>query len=277
MCHVYDAGVVPYAEAWRWQQALLARRVAAAPPAGADAAAPPPPPVRNVVIALQHPHVYTLGRAATVKHLLWDGADAGDVGSAAGAGAAHGAGAPAAAAPPPAAAGPGGADVLRVDRGGKVTYHGPGQLVVYPVLDLRRFRQDLHWYVTGIEEAVIRTAAHFGVAAGREAGAPGVWARGRKVAAVGMACSKWYTTHGFALNVDADLAFFRRIVPCGLDGREATTLAAEAGAALTVADVQPVALAAFADVFDCDMVAATGCPADADSGGGTGGGGGRPP
>ncbi len=235
---------------------------------------------RNVVLVLQHPHVFTLGRGASVEHLHFPvDAVGGGVQSGAVGGGSRGwvtPAAPAAGAPPPA---PVAVDVHRVERGGKVTYHGPGQLVVYPLLNLRHFTRDLHWYVHAIERVLIETAAAYGVAADRAAGRPGVWVRGgtRKVAAVGMSCSKWYTMHGFALNVAPDLSFFDAIVPCGIEGAGVASLRGEVAAAggdagaVTVDAVKPVLLRAFQDVFDCDVVAADGDPVEGDVGGAAGG------
>lgn len=216
-CDAYDLGVVPYSVAWGWQQALLANRIGGAP--GADA-------LRDVVFFLEHTHVYTLGRAATRAHLLFD-----------------------------PASGAVDAEVHTVERGGKVTYHGPGQLVVYPLLSLGRYVKDLHWFVRSIEEALIGTLGHFGLPAGRAAGYPGVWVepgtRGeRKIAQVGMNCSKWVTTHGLALNVSPDMRYFGHIVPCGIDDRPVTSMAAELGRSVTVAEVKPVLAAQLARLFN---------------------------
>jgi lipoyl(octanoyl) transferase len=206
-CDAYDLGLVPYSVAWGWQQALLANRIGGAP--GAEL-------LRDVVFFLEHPHVYTLGRAATRAHLLFD-----------------------------PAAGAVDAEVHTVERGGKVTYHGPGQLVVYPLLALGRYVKDLHWYVRTIEEALIATLADFGVPAGRAAGYPGVWVEPgapteRKIAQVGMNCSKWVTTHGLALNVAPDMRYFSHIVPCGIDDRPVTSMAGELGRHVAVGEVKPV-------------------------------------
>lgn len=118
-----------------------------------------------------------------------------------------------------------GADVVEIERGGDVTWHGPGQLVGYPILHLSRHREDLHWYLRQLEQALIDAVASVGVPAGREAGKTGIWSGGAKLASIGIHVKQWVTLHGFALNVDPDLAWFDRIVPCGLDGVTMTSVA----------------------------------------------------
>ncbi len=143
-----------------------------------------------------------------------------------------------------------GIDVLDVPRGGDVTYHGPGQLVGYPIIDLKPDRCDVHRYVRDLEEVLIRTAASFGVVAGRVAGLTGVWVGNDKLAAIGVRLSRWVTSHGFALNVAADLDQFRLIVPCGLAGRGVTSLERLTGAVPPRPELEAVVAAAFARVFD---------------------------
>ena len=143
-------------------------------------------------------------------------------------------------------------DVVEVDRGGKSTYHAPGQLVCYPILDLTRHGQDVKRYCRELEEALIRTMAAFDVTATRIEGLTGVWLESppRKIASIGIHIHKWVTTHGYALNVDLDPAPFTQwITACGLDGYAFTSLAREAGRPLSVAEVRPVAARSLADVF----------------------------
>ena len=149
----------------------------------------------DLLLLLEHEPVVTLGRIAESAHLL------------------H----------------PEGIDVVEVERGGDVTYHGPGQLVGYPILDLTRYRQDLHWYLRTLEEALIDGLGRLGLAAGRESGRTGVWTRGRKIASIGVHVKRWVTWHGFALNVTTDLAAFDRIVPCGIPGVVMTSVEREGG------------------------------------------------
>jgi lipoate-protein ligase B len=170
----------------------------------------------EALLLLQHPPVYTLGR----------GADPAFLGAAAG----------------------GSIPVVRTTRGGQVTYHGPGQLVGYPLLDLRRHRPDVRWYVTALEEVLIQTLDCFRLAGTRRQGTPGVWVGERKIGSVGIAVRRWCTWHGFALNVGGDLAPFRAITPCGLTGVEMTSLERDGGPA-EIARVADVVRACFLATF----------------------------
>ena len=151
----------------------------------------------DVLLLLEHPPVVTLGRTAREAHVLRSD----------------------------------GLDVVEVERGGDVTFHGPGQLVGYPIFDLRGppYRQDLHWYLRTLEDALIVALAELGIPAERNAGYTGVWTRGRKIASIGVHVKQWVTWHGFALNVTTDLAQFERIVPCGIPGVEMTSVERETG------------------------------------------------
>ena len=142
-----------------------------------------------------------------------------------------------------------GVDVHESGRGGDITYHGPGQIVGYPVIDLQPDRCDVHRYVRDIEEVLIRTAADYGITAGRVEGLTGVWVGRDKLAAIGVRIARWVTSHGFALNVTTDLEYFNLIVPCGLAGRGVTSLARELGRVVDVADVEDRIAAHFCDVF----------------------------
>ena len=142
-----------------------------------------------------------------------------------------------------------GIDVIDTGRGGDVTYHGPGQLVGYPILDLRPDRCDVRRYVRDLEEVMIRAAKTFGVAATRVDGLTGVWVGRAKLGAIGVRISRWITSHGFAFNVAPDLRRFELIVPCGIADRGVTSLAALLGRPVAVADAEPVITAAFAEVF----------------------------
>jgi lipoyl(octanoyl) transferase len=149
----------------------------------------------DLLLLLAHPPVITLGRGAQPRHLL------------------H----------------PEGVDVIEVERGGDVTYHGPGQLVGYPILDLSGYRRDLHWYLRTLERALIVALERLGVPAERHPQFTGVWTGGRKIASIGVHVKQWVTWHGFALNVTTDLAAFDRIVPCGITGVEMTSVERESG------------------------------------------------
>jgi lipoyl(octanoyl) transferase len=148
-----------------------------------------------------------------------------------------------------------GLPVVAVERGGRATYHGPGQLVGYPIVDLERRGRDVRRFVRDLEEVVARSVAPFGVRAGHVAGQPGVWVDGRrKIASIGIAVDHWVTFHGFALNVDLDLAPFERFRPCGFDGSVMTSIAREAGRPVALAEVRAPVVEAWSRVF--------GAPAD---------------
>jgi lipoyl(octanoyl) transferase len=146
-----------------------------------------------------------------------------------------------------------GADVFEVERGGDVTFHGPGQLVGYPILDLRRHRMDLHWYLREVEGALIDGLAMLGVRGERRQKLTGVWSGDRKIASIGIHVKQWITIHGFALNVTTDLGWFEHIVPCGIDQVRMTSVGAELGAGLPAAELWAVTrdgiIAAFAARF----------------------------
>ncbi len=147
-----------------------------------------------------------------------------------------------------------GIEVRRVERGGDVTYHGPGQLVGYPIMDLRQHRQDIGWYMHSLEEVLIRTLDAFGVAAGRLRGNIGVWAQGQeKIAALGVRIEDWITFHGFALNVGSDLAHFELIVPCGLVGKEVTSMEKILGHAVDMSAVCQQVSRHFSVVFGLEL------------------------
>ena len=233
---LYRLGRMPYREAWALQGRLQGALVEA------KRASPPRTPP-HAVLVVEHPPVFTLGKSA----------DRGNVRSSEAALAALG------------------AEVVPVDRGGDVTFHGPGQLVVYPVLDLDRLAtpegeplRDLHRYLRQLEEAVIQTCADWGVTGARVPGRTGVWvgpdARGpeRKVCALGVRCSRWVTMHGLALNVTTDLGWFDHIVPCGIADRGVTSLARE-----TDRDLGGVEAALLGHLADRLGLALTERPADA--------------
>ena len=172
------------------------------------------------LLLVEHPHVITMGRNGRRENML-----AGeDLLSRAG------------------------IEFHHTDRGGDVTYHGPGQIVGYPILDLREWKRDVVAYVRGIEQVIIDALAHFDIAAGREAGMTGVWVGGRKIAAIGVHISRWVTSHGFALNVSTDLSFFQYIVPCGL--AKPVTSMRELGCDARREEVVDALLESFSHVFD---------------------------
>ena len=146
-------------------------------------------------------------------------------------------------------------EVFEVERGGDVTFHGPGQLVGYPIIDLKRHRQDLHWYLRKIEESLINTLGDYGIPGERNTAYTGVWARGKKIASIGVHARDWVTWHGFALNVTTDLSYFELIVPCGIDGVVMTSIARELGLEeISMQDVRDRVTAKFAEAFDLTAV-----------------------
>ena len=203
-------GVVPYEEALALQQQLVEDRRQGRVP--------------DQLLLLQHPPVITLG--AKARHSR-DHLRATDETLAAE-----------------------GVALFEAGRGGDVTYHGPGQLVGYPILDLKPDRCDVHRYVRDLEETLIRVAASFGIAAGRVAGLTGVWVGNEKLAAIGVRISRWITSHGFAFNVSTNLDHFKLIVPCGIADRGVTSLGRLLGRDLPIDEVERVALSHFCRVFE---------------------------
>jgi lipoyl(octanoyl) transferase len=181
--------------------------------------------IPDTLLLLEHPHVYTLGRNARPENML---APAEWLASR-------------------------GAQVFHTDRGGDVTYHGPGQLVGYPILDLTQHRRDISWYMRSLEEVFIRTAHDFGIEAGRSPGAAGVWVGNDKLTAMGVHLSRWVTSHGIALNVNTDLRFFEWIVPCGLRGKGVTSLAKLLGRPVEMEDVTERVVEHFGTVFGLEV------------------------
>jgi lipoyl(octanoyl) transferase len=183
--------------------------------------------VPDHLLLLEHPHVITLGRNGHMENLLASD----EILSRAG------------------------ITFYPTDRGGDVTYHGPGQLVGYPILDLRDWQRDVGAYVRAVEQAIIDTLADYGIAAGRIPKLTGVWVEERKIAAIGVHLSRWVTSHGFALNVATDLTYFQYIVPCGLT-RPVTSMAA-LGVRASLDEVGRRLAAHFGRIFDCEMLSGT--------------------
>lgn len=219
---VCDLGRVPYEPAWQLQKQIQAELVAAK-------RADPPRLIPHVMLAVEHPPVYTLGKSGDQRHLLVS----------------------------EDALTRQGATFVHIDRGGDITFHGPGQLVGYPILDLDRICRDIHKYLRNLEEAGIRTCADYGVPAGRVAGKTGVWVdptgHARKICAMGIRCSRWVSMHGFAFNVQTDLKFFDNIVPCGISDGAVTSLNRELGRPLLVREVLNRWLSHFSEVFDVSI------------------------
>lgn len=204
-------GTVPYGEALELQNALAEERRHAR--------------IGDVLLLLEHPHVLTLGARGDGgrMHILATPARLAELGVA----------------------------VFETGRGGDVTYHGPGQLVGYPILDLQPDRCDVHKYVRDIEEVIIRTVGDYGIEAGRIAGLTGVWVGHEKIAAIGIRISRWITSHGFAFNVSTSLDYFRLIVPCGITDRGVTSLEQLLGRPVPFDEVEDRLSRHFCDVFGC--------------------------
>ena len=202
-------GLVPYADGLALQKALVEERRAGAIP--------------DTLLLLEHPHVLTLGvkLAAARSHIVV----------------------------PPEELAARRVEVVETGRGGDITYHGPGQLVVYPIFDLRPDRCDVHRYVRDLEEVMIRVCEGYGVIAGRLGGLSGTWVDDRKIGAIGVRISRWITSHGLAFNVSTDLSFFDLIVPCGIADKAVTSLERELGSAVDREELDRRVVRAFEAVF----------------------------
>jgi lipoyl(octanoyl) transferase len=184
--------------------------------------------IGDTLLLLEHPHIFTLGRGADERFITRTHP---------------------------------GVPVLRVSRGGQVTYHGPGQLVGYPILKLEGAARDVGKYLRALEQAMIAALGKCGIPAARRAGLTGVWAGPRKVASIGVGIRRWVTYHGFALNVTTDLSWFDAIVPCGIEGCEMTSVARLGGAAAGVAEFSAIQREAFREVFGYQAISIA-APAD---------------
>lgn len=223
-----DLGGKDYKETWEYQEELfqeivgikLAKRTAP------DLVTP------NYLLFVEHPHVYTLGKSGDLSNLLLSEKQLAAKG----------------------------ATFYKINRGGDITYHGPGQLVGYPILDLENFFTDIHKYLRFLEEVIILTLADFGIQGTRSEGETGVWLAvgtpfARKICAMGVRASRWVTMHGFALNVNADLGYFDHIIPCGIRGKAVTSMHVELGQAVDEALVKARIVGHFSALFEAEMVA----------------------
>jgi lipoyl(octanoyl) transferase len=228
-----DLGSMDYQEAWTYQEKLFADIVAQKIqnrnlPEDQQAITP------NYLLFVEHPHVYTLGKSGKPEHLLLD--EAGLVSHQ--------------------------ATYYKINRGGDITYHGPGQLVGYPILDLDHFFTDIHRYLRYLEEAIILTLAEYGVPAGRIEGLTGVWLdhdtlkNPRKICALGVKSSRWVTMHGFAFNVNVDLSYFGHIVPCGIDDKAVTSLHLELGRQVDIQEVKEKVKKHLSALFEMNLIEA---------------------
>ncbi len=187
----------------------------------------------NHLLFVEHPHVYTLGKSGDEQHLLVNSDFLKSIN----------------------------ATYYKINRGGDITYHGPQQMVAYPILDLDQFFTDIHKYLRYLEEAVIKTIAHFGIVGGRSAGETGVWidaedkTKARKICAMGIRASRWVTMHGIALNVNNDLSYFNNIIPCGIQDKAVTSMQAELGHEVDMGKVKILFRNYFAELFTCELKA----------------------
>lgn len=207
-----DWGLIDYQQAWDQQDLIFNKTVALKTANRTNNTSLETP---NYLIFCEHSHVYTLGKSGHPENLLLDNAGLKEKQ----------------------------ATYYKINRGGDITYHGPGQIVGYPILDLDNFFTDIHLYLRTLEEAVILTLKDYGIIAGRYPGYTGVWLdadndKARKICALGVRCSRWVTMHGFAFNVNADLDYFKNIVPCGIDDKDVTSMQRELGTELDMEEVK---------------------------------------
>lgn len=226
--HVIDLGLVDYKEAWAYQTELF-DAILAIKKANRDLPDLEQKVTPNYLLFCEHPPVITLGKSGHEENLLASTEKLETLG----------------------------ATYVHTNRGGDITFHGPGQLVVYPILDLENFFTDISRYMRNLEEAVIRTIAQYGIAGTRIEGLTGVWIQGkspRKICAMGVKSSRWVTMHGLALNVNVDLSFFDYIVPCGIDDKGVTSMQKEVGQELSLAEVRERLKDHLASVFNLTLV-----------------------
>jgi lipoyl(octanoyl) transferase len=226
-----DLGLIDYQQAWDYQEKVFAgiveTKVQNRPKPEEEQLQ-----TENFLLFCQHPHVYTLGKSGKKEHLLLNETELEAKE----------------------------ASFYPVNRGGDITYHGPGQLVGYPILDLENFFTDIHKYMRFLEEGIIKTLADFGISAGRINGLTGVWLdhetlqNPRKICAMGVKASRWVTMHGFALNVSPDISYFGNIVPCGIDDKAVTSMALELANPPSIEEVAEVLKKHLAEIFEMELV-----------------------
>ncbi|HEX7756867.1 MAG TPA: lipoyl(octanoyl) transferase LipB [Niabella sp.] len=226
-----DMGIMRYKDAWDHQERLLQENVAIKTTLREmeeqGAAAASELATRHHLLFVEHPHVYTLGKSGHMENVLLSGENLAKRGI----------------------------DFFRINRGGDITYHGPGQIVGYPILDLEKFYTDIGRYLRNIEEVVIRTIAEYGLKGERSPGETGVWldpsvkGRERKICAIGVRTSRWITMHGFALNVNTDLSYFNFIIPCGIQNKQVTSLQKELQRTINIEEVKAKLCRHFEEVF----------------------------
>ncbi len=217
-----DLGMRSYKEVWDMQEELLKENVAvksyarSQEPAGSIAVEASDIPTKNYLLFVEHPPVYTLGKSGHKENVLMNETELKE----------------------------NSIDFFHINRGGDITFHGPQQLVGYPILDLAKFKTDLGWYLRSLEEVIILTMAEYGLKGDRSKGETGVWmdpgikGKERKICAMGIKCSRWITMHGFAFNVNPDLSYFNHIIPCGIPDKQVTSLERELGRKVDMDEVK---------------------------------------
>lgn len=229
-----DIGEIAYDNAWEYQESLLKANLDIksewykSNQSGKEYNLQ----TKHHLLFCGHPHVYTLGKSGHIENLLVNDSRLKELNVA----------------------------FFKTNRGGDITYHGPGQIVGYPILDLEHYVTDLGKYMRNLEEVIIRMLAHYGINGGRLQGATGVWldaeekGRARKICAMGVRCSRWVTMHGFALNVNTDLRYFDYIVPCGITDKTVTSMAKELGKSIDEQEVKYLLIEKFEEVFESEIV-----------------------
>ena len=225
-----DLGLMDYKQCWDLQEKLFNQTVQCKTE-NRNRLAEDQVQTTDYMLFVEHPHVYTLGKSGDMKNLLLNEAQLKEVG----------------------------ASFYPINRGGDITYHGPGQIVGYPILDLDHYFTDIHKYLRYLEEAIILTLAEYGIESGRIEGLTGVWIDGhdpkkaRKIAAMGVKCSRWVTMHGFAFNVNTDLQLFSNIIPCGIDDKDVTSMQRELKTVLDMNEVSQKLRSKIASLFNMEL------------------------
>lgn len=229
--HIQNLGLIDYKDAWNLQEEIF-KSVVAIKLQNRDLPDSEKKEVQHHLLLCEHPHVYTLGKSGSMQHLLANERTLQEQN----------------------------ATFYKINRGGDITYHGPGQLVGYPILDLDEFFTDIHKYLRYLEEIVIKLLAEYGIEGGRLEGATGVWldpdvkAKARKICAMGVRCSRWVTMHGFALNVNADLNYFNHIIPCGIADKQVTSIEKELDKKVEMNEIIEKFKKYFAEQFEVNLV-----------------------
>lgn len=219
---IFDLGFAPYTSVWDLQRSIQEQIIKEKRAIRNGNLAQARQRMPDTLLFVEHPHVYTLGKSGKNEHMLRSLLELQEL---------H-------------------AEFIRTDRGGDITYHGPGQIVAYPILDLDRHFTDVTKYLRYLEEVIIRVCAHYGLAAQRQEGLTGVWIGEAKICAFGIRCSHWVTMHGLALNVNTDLRYFNNIVPCGIANKSVTSLEKELGHEVDMGEVKELIMHHFAEIFN---------------------------